>query len=192
MLPEVSEWTGPLVYRLQADAAEMIGQLDVEGGPRIADATFHARDGLIYLFGNDVSDGSGVLRLWTAPSLFDRFSEHPASPIRISPAGARMAGALLDIGGRTYRLGQDGSRGYGKGILLFEVTALSASTYRERPAAGLSFSEVSGPHTFNRRGDLAVFDFYRERFSLLAGFHRVRAHLAKRKAAAAMPKASAG
>lgn len=182
MVPEVSEWSSPEVYRLDGDKCEFVANLDVEGEPRLVDATLHARDDAMFLFANRASDGSDVLRLWTADSLFDRFSEHPQSPIRISPAGGRMAGALLRCEDRLYRLGQDCSRGYGRRTILFEVVALTRDSYRESAAGELSFSAVTGPHTFNMRGGTAYFDFYRERFSLLAGIHRLRAHLAKRRA----------
>jgi hypothetical protein len=184
MLPEVSEWSVPKIYRLTDSGAEFAGELDIEGSRHIIDGTLHVQGDTVYLFGNDVSEGSSVLRLWTAPSLFGQFTEHPASPIRISPAGSRMAGNLLQIGNRLYRLGQDGSRGYGKGILAFEVTCLSSSDYAEEHGAEFSFDGVDGPHTFNRLGNIAVFDFYEERFDPLAGLQRVRAHLSKRRALA--------
>ena len=93
-----------------------------------------------------------------------------------------MAGALLELGGRLYRLGQDCSRGYGRRILLFEITALSRSSYEERPAGEVALEGAIGPHTLNLAGGIAWFDFYRERFSMFAGFRRLRAALSKRRA----------
>jgi hypothetical protein len=182
MLPEVSEWTGPRLYRLTPHGCEPAGELDVEGAPRLVDATLHSGEDGLYLFANDAAEGSEVLRLWTADSLFSRFAEHPDSPVRISPAGGRMAGGLLELGGRLYRPGQDCSRGYGRRILLFEVLALSRSTYDERQAGEVALQGAVGPHTLNIRGGTAWFDYYRERFSLLAGFRRFRAAGSKRRA----------
>lgn len=181
VVPEVSEWTRPRAYRLDGEECEMAGVLDIDGSPRLVDPTLHSEGGAIYLFANRALEGSGVLRLWTAPSLFARFTEHPDSPVRISPVGARMAGAVLRIGGRLCRVGQDCSRGYGKGIVLFEIGALSPDEYREEPLGDFSFQEVSGPHTLNLRGGTAFFDFYRERFGALAGIRRFRARLAKQR-----------
>lgn len=182
MVPEVSEWAEPQVFRLTGEGCEFVGELKVEGAPRLVDGTLYAADNAFYLFANDASEGSDVLRLWSADSLFSPFTEHPESPIRISPAGGRMAGALLRSGGRLYRMGQDCARGYGRQIVLFEILALSRSTYEETVAGDLSFTTVNGPHTLNLRGGRAYFDFYRERFSLLAGTGRLRATIAKRRA----------
>jgi hypothetical protein len=182
MLPEVSEWTSPKVYRLVGDRSDYVADLDIEGDPRLADATLFADQSGVYLFANRLSEGSGILRLWTADSLFSRFVEHPESPVCISPVGGRMAGALLDLDGRIYRLGQDCSRGYGRRIICFEVSELSRSHYRESGAGELSLRGLFGPHTFNMRGDTAYFDFYRERFSPFAGIQRLTAAISKRRA----------
>ena len=185
MLPEVSEWSTPLVYRLTADRCEPAGKLDIEGEPRLVDATLHEANGRVFLFANIVDEGSTVLRLWTADGLFERFVEHPESPIRISPAGGRMAGQLLALGGKLYRLGQDCSQGYGRRIIVFEITALSLTTYEERFARTFEVDGVSGPHTLNLARGTAFFDFYRERFSPLAGVRRLQSAMSKRKALSA-------
>jgi len=181
ILPEVAEWSAPRLYRVVGGEAAFAGELNV-GGRRIVDATLHATSDAVYLFGSEPSEGAGVLRLWAAEGLFSRFTEHPASPIRISPVGARMAGGLLEIDGRLYRAGQDGSRGYGRGTILFEVTALSPTEYEETRVGEIYFDGVRGPHTINVRGDQVVFDFYEERFTPFAGIDRLRARAAKRKA----------
>jgi hypothetical protein len=94
-----------------------------------------------------------------------------------------MAGALLRSGGRLYRPGQDCARGYGRRIIFFEIAALSHSTYEETLAGELSFATVNGPHTLNLSESTAYFDFYRDEFSFFAGFGRLRAAAAKRRAA---------
>jgi hypothetical protein len=93
-----------------------------------------------------------------------------------------MAGAILDIGGRHYRLGQDCAQGYGRRIVRFEILELSRSAYGEAISGDISFRDVNGPHTLNLRGSTAFFDFYRERFTLLAGVRRLRASTSKRRA----------
>lgn len=138
MLPEVSEWATPTLYRLRGEDFEHCGDLDIDGQPRLADATLFVNESGAYLFANHASEGSGVLRLWTADSLFSHFTEHPESPVCISPAGGRMAGALLKLDGRLYRLGQDCSRGYGRRIIVFAILELTRSGYREERARELS------------------------------------------------------
>jgi hypothetical protein len=182
MLPEVSEWATPKIYRLRGEVCEHCGDLDIDGQPRLADATLFADGSGVYLFANHASEGSGVLRLWTADSISSQFTEHPKSPVCISPAGGRMAGALLELDGRLYRLGQDCSRGYGRRIIVFEILELSGSGYREERTRQLSLPGLMGPHTLNVRGNTAYFDFYRERFSPFAGVQRLRAAMSKRRA----------
>jgi hypothetical protein len=185
IVPEVAEWSRPMIYRLRDSGCEFAGALEVDGGPQLLDATFHVAADAIYLFANVASEGGAVLRLWTAPSLFSRFTEHPANPIHISPVGGRMAGSILRLGPSLYRLGQDNSGAYGKRIVVFEILELSPSRYAETHAGELSLSFANGPHTFNIRGSMAFFDFYHDRFTPFAGYRRLRAAWSKRKALAA-------
>ena len=129
--------------------------------------------GRVYLFGNRLEDGGSILRLWSAPSLFGKFEEHPGSPIRVSARGSRMAGTVAEWGGRLYRIGQDSRQGYGDGILAFRIRELSPSTYDEELIGEAAFTSVRGPHTVNMRDGTLLFDFYQERFSLLAGIRRL-------------------
>lgn len=178
IVPEFALWSPPRAYAWGREPWNGGRELDIAGRPHLLDPTFLRHEGGLYLFANIVEEGNGVLRLWRAPSLFGRFEEHPSSPIRISPIGARMAGEIVRGGdGSLTRLGQDDSGGYGDGLLMFEIEALAPDLYRERPAGRLRFEGVKGPHTLGFRDGTAVFDWYRERFSLLAGVRRLRARL---------------
>jgi hypothetical protein len=174
LLPETSDWSSQLAYPLTGGPPAEPVPLRIEGNPRLLDPTpFRCKDGL-FLFANDVTEGSSVLRLWTATSLFEPFVQHPASPIRISPIGARLAGGIVEWEGRLFRLGQDFSGAYGDGIVLFRIEQLSRRLYREALVGSGRFDQVRGPHTVNFDGNRAVFDFYRDRFSALAGLRRLR------------------
>lgn len=184
LLPEVSEWSAQRIYRFENGRVEETGELKVDKSPRLIDPTMHgAADGKLYLFANvnDAAEGAGILRLWVAGSLLDTFIEHPSSPICISPAGARMAGAILDLDGRLYRFGQDGGGAYGDGLTIFAITDLTDSSYREHEVGRIRFSNVRGPHTVNVKGNTLFFDFYRNRFTALAGIRRLRSRLTKRR-----------
>lgn len=182
LVPETAEWSSGRVYRLTGIGSEFVAALDVENGPRLVDPTLYTHNGRIYLFANDIMTGTEALRLWSSADLFSRFSEHTASPIRISPKGGRMAGAILNIGERLYRLGQDCAREYGDGVVVFEITALSPNTYNETRLGKVAFATASGPHTLNFHHGKVLFDFYNERFTPLAGVRRLRALISKRRA----------
>lgn len=185
MVPEMAEWSVPHIYRLTPGGAEDAGALDIHGSPRVVDPTlFAAPDGIIYLFGNTLQEPN-VLRLWVADSLFGRFTEHPASPVRLSPFGGRMAGALFEADGKLVRPGQDYSRSYGDGVVLFHVTSLSPEDYQEVAVGTVRFDGVKGPHTLNFASGRVIFDFYDNRFRIGAWLRRLRSRAAKIRASRA-------
>jgi hypothetical protein len=177
LVPEVSLWSEPRIYRHLDDRLEDAGTLNVPGRPRLLDPTLVRRRGRLFLFANDAAEGGGVLRLWHADQLFGSFAEHPASPILISPAGARMAGEIVEIEGRLLRFGQDFRTAYGDGLIVFEIETMDTTEYSEKRIGGLRFSDVKGPHTLNFRDGTALFDWYRDRFSPLSGVRRLRGRL---------------
>jgi hypothetical protein len=179
IVPETVDWSTPLAYRWEEAGWPEPQPLLIDGEPRLLDPTFLRHGGALYLFGNRHDEGSGVLRLWRSASgsVFGRFEEHPASPIRISPAGSRMAGEILQAGDRLLRLGQDDSGSYGDGLMAFAIEQVDADRYRETLTRTIRFEDVRGPHTLNFRGGTALFDWYRDRFSLLAGVRRLRGRL---------------
>jgi hypothetical protein len=180
IVPEVAEWSAARIFRLADGGLRDVGLLDLPGRLRIVDPTFFVDGKQVYLFGNDLADGGDVLRLWMAGSPFDRFEEHKASPILVSPEGGRMAGAIVRHQESLYRLGQDGRRDYGGGLIIFRIEVLTSDDYRESREGAFQFQSVRGPHTMNFRSGEAVFDWYRHRFSVLAGFRRLLGRLARR------------
>ena len=178
LLPEISEWSPPILFGLRGPRLERLGELKIPGRPRLIDPTLHAHGEMIFLFANRASEGDSILRLWFSDALLGEFAEHPSSPIHISPAGGRMAGAIVMSNGHRFRLGQDSRRQYGDGMILFRIDELSRSNYRETAVDQLRFASTRGPHTLNFRGDSMVFDHYRNRFSLLAGARRLRSRFA--------------
>lgn len=184
MVPETAEWMRPSAFRLTDGGAELVGELDVEGRPMLIDPTLFQHGDATYLFANELVEGGGVLRLWVADGLFCRFAEHPASPIRISPSGSRMAGAVVAERSRLLRLGQDCSRDYGNGIILFEIEHLTRTEYSESEVGRLYFDHVKGPHSLNLQNGKVIFDFYREQLSSFAGLRRVQSYRSKRNARA--------
>jgi hypothetical protein len=88
-----------------------------------------------------------------------------------------MAGAILPLGDRLFRFGQDFRRGYGDGVVMFEILELSPRRYSERELGTVRFAHCKGPHTLNWRNGELLFDWYEERFAPLAGLRRLRGRL---------------
>ena len=183
VVPEMAGWSPPKLFTLDPEGLVETGSLDIEGEPRLLDATLAEHRGHLYLLGNVKAVGSNALFLWCADSIDGPFRAHPASPIRISPEGGRMAGNLLEAGGRLVRLGQDFRFGYGDGICVFEIETLTPDSYSEKRIGSIRFEDRSGPHTLNVRNGQLLFDWYRDAFSLRAGHRRLlqklRAQLAR-------------
>jgi hypothetical protein len=158
-----------------------VAPLRLDPPARVVDPTLFQHESHFYLFGNALGSGSGALLLWVADALDQTFALHPYAPVLISPKGSRMAGAILRTDGRLIRFGQDGRFGYGDGILAFEIEQLSPTEYRERPLATLRFTDRRGPHTLNFGAGELVFDWYRERFAILAGVRRLAFRLSARR-----------
>lgn len=91
-----------------------------------------------------------------------------------------MGGNIVEQDGRLFRLGQDFTRDYGDGLILFEIGDLSVDSYSESLISRIRFTDRKGPHTLNIRGNEIVFDWYRDRFAPLAGLRRLVAALQRR------------
>jgi hypothetical protein len=178
-VPEIANWSAPLIYPWDGNKLGEPRALDILDPTGLTDPTFVRHGGKLWLFANRKAEGSNILRLWSADSLFGRFTEHPQSPIRISPNGGRMAGNFLSQSGLLYRLGQNFETDYGDGISVFEIRRMDANGYAEHPIGGLRFSGVKGPHTFNLSpdGKKIVFDWYSDRYTPMAGIRRLRSRL---------------
>ena len=164
------------VYRLSGDEVELSARLEIASAG-LLDPTLFSHEDTVFLFANDKAEGATILRLWLAGDIHGEFVEHPASPIRVSARGARMGGLIFSAEGRHYRFGQDFERSYGDALLVYEIEEIDRSTYREREIGRIAFETLRGPHTLNFRGNSVVFDWYTERFSLLAGVRRLAAKL---------------
>jgi hypothetical protein len=181
LVPEISEHSPALVYRLEHASTVCVGRVAIGGGARLLDPTPFHHDGHCYLFANLAEEGPSVLRLWVGCDLTSGLMEHPDSPIRLSPAGARMGGLIMERSGQVFRVGQDLRRSYGDGLIVFAIEDLTPDRYREVPIADLRFTGVRGPHTLNLRGDTMLFDYYDDRIAPLAAIHRLRGRFARRR-----------
>jgi O-antigen/teichoic acid export membrane protein len=97
------------------------------------DPILFTHNGLEWLFVSDGTLGNvdNNLRLFYAPSIDEQFVEHPSSPIALGLGGSRMAGPIIVKDSKLFRLGQSSIVDYGAGILVFEITELTKTTYQE-------------------------------------------------------------
>jgi hypothetical protein len=93
-----------------------------------------------------------------------------------------MAGALVETQERLFRLGQQGQGDYGNGLVLFTIDQLARSKYQETEVGRFRLASAKGPHTLNFREGRAVFDWYQDRFSPVAGLRRIKNRLRRRPA----------
>jgi hypothetical protein len=175
IIPEMATWSPPKVFRLEDGRMREVAALRIGGDPGVIDPTLVAHGGRLWLFGNVQDVGFNALYLWSADRLDGLFRPHPEAPIRISPEGSRMAGSLIEEGGRLFRLGQDFRFGYGDGIYVFEVETMTEERYREKPLGLIRFRDRRGPHALDVKDGELVFDWYEDRFSLFAGLRRLLA-----------------
>lgn len=177
VVPETADWSPPMIMQMEQDSLVQKAFLNLPEDVRLVDPVLHTHKGRVYLFGNTLESGAHTLWLWSAAAIDQQFEAHPASPILISPIGARMGGSIIEESGRLFRLGQDFSGEYGDGVVLFEIMELDKAGYREEFRSKSKFDNPAGPHTLNRIPQGYAFDLYRTKFSPLAGVRRLRALL---------------
>jgi hypothetical protein len=128
-----------------------------------ADATLWQQDGTFWLFVNLSAAVSGRLcedlHVFFADSLDGEWIPHPRNPVVVDASGARPAGRLFLDGDQLIRPAQDCSSGYGGGIVLKRVLALSRTDYEEETAARIEpLPGTAGIHTLDHNGDFEVVD----------------------------------
>ena len=145
---------------------------------RLLDATHFEHGETHYVFAGLPGEAADTLHLYCAPNLDGPYHLHPSSPIVLDPACARMGGAIRAIDGELIRFGQNNCFGYGSSLQAMRIRKLSPDAYEEEDVGEIAIGGVRGPHTLNFGPGGCLFDFYRERFSLLAGYRRFRARFA--------------
>jgi hypothetical protein len=106
------------------------------------------------------------LLLFSSDSLNGQWSLHPASPISRDIRTARCGGAPFLDRGSWIRPAQDGSTTYGGALRYQRILRLDPQHYLEAPAGCITadmLPGMTGVHTYNRCGDVEVFDAKRRR-----------------------------
>lgn len=131
----------------------------------LGDPTLFEQNGRLWLFATEKRHGgnySDTMVVFVAPDIRGPFTPHQLNPVLIDRFGARPGGAFVTLGGRHFLPVQDGSRFYGGGLGLAELTALSdarVSFAPPRPIATAGRIPGTGIHTLNRAGRVEVIDW---------------------------------
>lgn len=177
LFPEMAQVGPPTLFELDEEtfrfeATHPLRGLETE---RLIDGTLFEHEEHWYLFAGRPASGNVRLDLWVADDLTGPWRQHPFSPICLDPRNARMAGPIVRKDGRIYRLGQDGSVGYGQGIVVSRVEELTPTTYSEVVVGPFCLQDVTGPHTVLPTGNGYWLDYYTEKWTPLAGVRRLTA-----------------
>jgi hypothetical protein len=172
MCPECSASGQIRLYRAKAFPRQWEFVKAIMSDVSAADTMLFERDGRWWMLTNidptRQGDFGAELYLFSADSpLSESWVPHPANPLKIDPDGGRNAGLLRD-GDRLFRAGQvQGFDQYGRGVRLFEITALSSREYQERPVAEIQpgFRErLQGTHHIASRNGVTALDSARREF----------------------------
>jgi len=166
MCPEASESKQIRVYRSKEFPLSWELSSVIMDGVSAADTVLFEHGGrwwmLTSIDKSGMRDYCSELYLFHAESpLSADWKAHPQNPIRIDSEGGRNAGLILEDG-KILRMAQrHGFDQYGEGLLMYEITELSETTYTEQLISAFdpSFRKgVLGTHHLSTTGAVTVFD----------------------------------
>tara|TARA_Y100000389_G_scaffold167531_1_gene172762 strand:+ start:9448 stop:11031 length:1584 start_codon:yes stop_codon:yes gene_type:complete len=175
LLPEVSSHSAPFFIEIDRKYKKKHFLRGFKN-QRIVDSTLFKHKNFWYLFFGKKNDATNVLHLWISESPFKEFKPHPNTPITISPKSARMGGNIFCFNKRIFRFGQNNEGEYGESLSVIEIKNLTPKNYLEEFIGSIKIDKHKGPHTinFNEKTKKMIFDFYDNKFSLFAGFRRIK------------------
>jgi hypothetical protein len=135
MIPETLGAEAVRLYRATSfpDHWTMVKDLVPE---KHADPSIFYRDKKWWLYTCPTPHQHDSLNLYSADDLLSKWTEHPLSPlISGNKSAARPGGRVLQYDGRLIRFTQDCVPTYGRQVRAFEVTELTATTYKEHEVA---------------------------------------------------------
>ena len=160
--------------RLIAGPAHQLAGLEHE---RIVDGTLLEHEDRWYLFGGRLENVNERLELWVSDNPFGPWTPHPETPICLDPRTARMGGPVIQANGRLYRVGQDGSVGYGQGATINRIEKLTPTEFHEVRLSPFRIQGAFGPHTILPTEGGYWLDYYTEKTTPLAGIRRIKGRL---------------
>lgn len=164
LVPEAGS-TGQVGYHLlQAPDGPVIGSGTLLADFPGTDNTVHHWDGRYWMFNTHAADHETELLLWSADSPFGPWAPHPANPVKIDVQSSRPGGGLfVSAAGELIRPAQDGSDGYGGGLVFNRVLALGQNRFEEEVMLRIRPEDITpqatGVHHFSVSPNYVAVDY---------------------------------
>jgi hypothetical protein len=127
MIPETAEAGEVSLYRF-ADFPRRPEKVRVLLRGNYVDSALHRQGGLFHLF----TSSEAGLELFTFQDLLrDIARPYPGGVITRDVARTRCGGAPIRVGAELFRMAQNGSRGYGRGLAAWRINRLEQDDYQE-------------------------------------------------------------
>jgi hypothetical protein len=144
MIPETLGANAVRLYRADSFPDKWTLIKDLIPGQH-ADPSIFERDRKWWLYTCPTPHKHDTLNLYSAADPASQWTEHPSSPIISNDKTvARPGGRVLDYDGKLLRFTQDCVPTYGRQVRAFEVTELTARTYREHEVKESPILEPDG------------------------------------------------
>ncbi len=166
MMPELSANRTVDIYRAARFPDRWVHHATILADVAVDDATLVLHGDRWWLFAGSrhwQSTCWDALSLYHGPSPFGPFQPHPFNPVVVDARSARPAGAMEVRNGVLWRPAQDCTDGYGSGMTLCRVDALSGDAYRQSAVVSVKAARgslVKGVHTLNYAAGLEVIDAF--------------------------------
>lgn len=137
------------------------------------DASILKHQGKYYLFtGIKGKLPNEKLFIYYADQLGGPYLPHASNPVKVGPAGSRMAGGFIIENGNILRPSQYSVNHYGEKVIFHKIITLNETEYKEefhselKPAIDAPFK--CGLHTYHKKANFEVIDLKRMRSSFVA------------------------
>lgn len=134
------------------------------------DATIHQHNGLWWMWMNmkehpACSYWDELFLFYADNPISEGWLPHPMNPVVSDARKARPAGRIIVHNGNMFRVAQDCSRSYGKGIVIHQINVLTKEDYQEEEVDRIEphwDARLTGLHTLQVEGDLTIIDARRK------------------------------
>ena len=143
MIPETAANKTVSLYRARSFPYDWEFVMHLMEGIELADATLHFENGLWWLFAagrnhSFVSTNDQLFLYYSEALLSNQWKPHLRNPVATQVENCRPAGRLFRHEGKLFRPAQDnGSRQYGYGLRINEITVLTKENYQEQEVTAL-------------------------------------------------------